>query len=110
MTWKSRYRTKESEKLPKAVPVSSIDEIPDEAAEDQAFRLAVEVLRITERSTSTGEPCYFLSLQDGDGERFSVVAWASQWAKLEGKVVEGGSATLELRVPVDGYASFTLAL
>jgi DNA polymerase III alpha subunit len=68
------------------------------------------VLRITERCTSTGEPCYFLSLEDGDGERFSVVAWASQWAKLAGKVVEGNMATLDVRVPVDGFASFTLAL
>ena len=56
------------------------------------------------------QPCYFISVRDGDGVRFSIVAWASQWPKLEGKVIEGGRATLDVRVPVDGHTSFTLAL
>lgn len=110
MTWKSRYRINKATKPSERTPVSGINEIPDEATGDQAFRLTVDVLRITERCTSTGEPCYFLSVRDNDGVRFSVVAWESQWAKLEEQVIEGEKATLDVRVPVDGYASFTLAL
>ena len=116
MNWKSRYRQNKSApldkaaRLPKATPVSGIYEIPDKATGDQAFRISVDVLRVTEQCTRSGDPCYFLSLQDGDGERFSVVVWASQWAILEGKVVEGKMATLDVRVPVGDYPAFTLAL
>jgi hypothetical protein len=89
--------------------VRSLSEIPPEAASDDVFRLPVEVVRVDERETRNGDPCYFLNVRDAMGVKFAIVCWDWQWAALRGGIDEGKSATLDVRVPADGYRSFRLA-
>jgi DNA polymerase III alpha subunit len=92
-----------------AKPVRCVSDIPLDATPRDAFRIAVAVVEIAERPTKKGDPCYFLNVRDGCKINFSIVVWQSQWAKLRGEVAEGASATLDVRVPAEGFLSFTLA-
>lgn len=88
--------------------VKCLADIPAEATHEDAFRLTVEVLRIVERTTQAGDPCYFLNCRDGQKIKFSVVAWEWQMEGL-GEVDEGKKAILDVRVPKKGFTAFTLA-
>jgi hypothetical protein len=90
--------------------VQSLRDIPPEATPRSVFRLPVEVLKVDERETSTGKPCYFLNVRDADGLHFSVVCWDWQWERLRGRAYPGVKAALDVRVPADGYNSFTLVV
>ena len=50
MSWKSRCRVGKSAKDLTVTPVSGIDEIPDDATPDQAFRISVDVVRVSSSS------------------------------------------------------------
>lgn len=89
--------------------MQSLSDIPPEATPLQVFRLPVEVLRVDERVTRTGDPCYFLHVRDADGQRFPIVCWDWQWAKLSGRITVGREVTLDVKVPTGDYLSFTLA-
>lgn len=90
--------------------VQSLSDIPPEAAPEDVFRLPVDVVRVDERETRTGDPCYFLNVRDANGVRFSVVCWDWQWAVVRPGVVQGEPATLDVLVPGDGFRSFRLAV
>jgi len=68
----------------------------------------VEVIRLCERTTQAGDPCYFLHCRDVQKLRFSVVIWDWQLEGL-GDVDEGKKVILDVRVPRKGFTAFTLA-
>lgn len=90
-------------------PVDGIADIPMEATPRQTFRLVVEVTKVYERSTKTGDPCFFLSCRDSKGKSFSVVVWNTQMESLQDELEERAKMTLDVRVPKDGFTAFTLA-
>lgn len=111
MSWHERFRERSR---PHAVrtgttQVESIAAIPCEATQAERFRLTVGVERICERPTKTGDPCYFLNCRDAQGMTFSVVCWDWQWTQFGGRVAEGATLPLDVRVPKDGFSAFTLA-
>jgi single-stranded DNA-binding protein len=67
------------------------------------------VVRVYERTTKAGEPCYFLKCQDAQASTFSVVVWDWQWERLQEQITEGSRITVDVRVPREGYSAFTLA-
>lgn len=115
MNWSDHFRElKRQQTLPtaprsKPTSVQSLDNIPPEATPADVYRLPVEVVRIDERETKTGDPCYFLHVKDSDGLRFSVVCWEAQWPKVRERVTVGQQATLDVKVPAGDHSSFTLA-
>ena len=113
MSWSDKFQSlkKQQPAEPGSGPTSvqSLSAIPAEATPRQVFRLPVDVVRVDERETKGGEPCYFLHVRDADGLRFSIVCWVSQWGRLQERVTVGRQATLDVKVPADGFDSFTLA-
>ena len=115
MSWYEQFRGEASRQGERQaarsgrIEVNGISGIPFEATPAERFRLAVDVERVCERETKTGEPCYFLSCRDAEGLTFSVVVWESQWSRFQGRLKEGGKATLDVRVPKEGFSAFTLA-
>ena len=89
--------------------VQSLRDIPPEATPRVVFRLPAEIVRVDEREARNGRPCYFFHLRDAEGLRFSVVCWDWQWERLRGRVHPGAKAVLDVRVPADGFDSFTLS-
>jgi hypothetical protein len=89
--------------------VQRLRDIPMEATPQDVFRLPVEVVRADEREARNGKPCYFLLLRDAEGLQFSVVCWDWQWERLQGRAYPGAKAALDVKVPADGFNSFTLA-
>ena len=88
--------------------IQSAGEIPIDAVPHVLYRLAVEVVRITERVTRAGSPCWFLSCRDAEGLTLDVVVWETQMARFQGRLVEGASMILTVRPPKEGYSAFTL--
>ena len=88
--------------------ISSISDIPIQATPHEVYRITVEVERIHERETKTGETCYFLNCRDQQGMSFSVVVWESQWSRFNGDFEEGSEQTIDVRSPKDGYSAYTL--
>jgi DNA polymerase III alpha subunit len=86
--------------------IGSIEEIPHDASSQDAFRLKVEVVRITERETSAGDPFWFVKFEDEEQVRFDVVVWESQMRRL--CLVEGMKVTLDLRLPKEPYSAYRL--
>ena len=115
MNWHEQYRKKASRHKQRqkthagATQVNAISGIPFEATPDERFRLTVEVERVCERETKAGDPCYFLSCRDTEGMTFSLVVFDSQWSNFQESVVVGSMQTLDVRVPKEGFSSFTLA-
>jgi DNA polymerase III alpha subunit len=115
MSWYERFRVEASKPGERQAvrsgrtEVNGISGIPFEATPAERFRLSVDVQRVCERETKTGEPCYFLSCRDAEGLTFSVVVWESQWSRFQGRLKEGSKATLDVRVPKEGFTAFTLA-
>ena len=68
----------------------------------------MDVVRVDERETRNGDLCYFLHVRDADGLKFSVVCWHSQWEEVRESVAVGEKATLDVKVPAEGYQSFRL--
>ena len=89
-------------------PVSGIDDIPDGATPDRAFRLEADVLEVAVRASDTGEPSYLLSLRDDSGAWFSAVGTVGDWWRLNGTVSEGVKVKLDVRVPEVGYSMYRL--
>jgi len=86
--------------------IGSIEEIPHDATLQDTFRLNVEVVRITERETSAGDPFWFVKCEDGKEVRFDVVVWESQMNRLQLEI--GMTVTLDVRKPKEGYNAYTL--
>ena len=116
MNWSDHFPELKRQTAPTAEPrpgpaiVQSLRDIPQEAAPDDVFRLPVDVVRVDERETRNGDPCYFLNVRDAKGVRFAVVCWDWQWAAVRDGIAEGTPATLDVRVPVDGFRSFRLSV
>lgn len=115
MNWSDRFQSLKSlspgpeDRRAGAMGVRGLGDIPPDATPRQSFRLQVEVLRITEQETRNGDPCYFFDLRDADGVRFPVVVWDWQMAKFGGAAAEGKTVVMDVRVPKEGFHSFTLA-
>jgi DNA polymerase III alpha subunit len=115
MSWYEQFRGEAGRQAQRQVgrsgctEVSGVCGIPCEATPAERFRLIVDVERVCERETKAGDPCYFLSCRDAEGMTFSVVVWESQWSRYQGRLKEGSKATLDVRVPKEGFSAFTLA-
>jgi DNA polymerase III alpha subunit len=99
-----------TQKTTGSTQVSGISAIPFEATPQELFRLTVEVEQIDERETKTGNPYYFVQCRDEEGMQFSVVVWASQYARIQSKAQRGATLAIDIRVPKEGYSAFTLAI
>ena len=115
MNWSDHFPELKRRAIPQSEPgpgpavVRSLSDIPLEAAPSDVFRLAVAVVRVDERETRNGDPCYFLNVRDAMGVKFSIVCWDWQWAAVRDGIDEGRPATLDVRVPADGFRFFRLA-
>jgi DNA polymerase III alpha subunit len=88
--------------------VRSVGDIPIDATPQAAYRLTVEVVRLTEQVTRNGSPCWFVNCRDAEGLTFDVVVWETQMARFQGRIVEGATMPLAVRVPTGTYSAFTL--
>jgi DNA polymerase III alpha subunit len=95
-------------KRPGPTEVSGVCGIPTDATPEERFRLTVDLERVCERETKAGDPCYFLNCRDVEGMAISVVVWESQWSRFQGRLKEGITVTLDVRVPKEGYSAFGL--
>jgi hypothetical protein len=114
MNWSEKLKQSDRKRKTRATTgsptsVRSLSEIPIAAKHDEMFRIEVEIERITERTTSSDEPCYFIACRDEEGQSFSIVVWHAQMDELEGTVDEGMHVSFDVRVPKPNYTSFTLA-
>src|SRR5262245_45760838 len=85
------------------IVVAGVSGWPSGATPGDAFRLTVEVVQVVERTTKIGDPCYFLNCRDARGTRLSVVVWDWQMERFRGQAEEGRTATLDVRVPKEGF-------
>lgn len=112
MSWKEQVKKQPGRKNAHAAiegkPVRSLSEISPHATPDEVFRIEVEVVRIVEQETRSGQPCYFLACKDEKEARFSVVVWEAQMDEIKTLVAEGKIVTLKVRVPKEGYSAFTI--
>ena len=115
MSWHEQFRVEAGRRAERqgvrsgCTEVSGISSIPFEATPAERFRLTVDVERVYERETKTGDPCFFLLCRDAEGLAFSVVVWESQWSRFQGRLKEGDKVTLDVRVPRGDFSAFTLA-
>lgn len=115
MSWSDKFQKldkrhpESTERSTRIKTVQGLSDIPTDATPRQAFRLKVEVCKVTEQVTRNGDPCFFLDVRDADGLRFPIIVWDWQMARFQGAVAEGQTITLDVRVPKDGYQAFNLA-
>ena len=100
---------KQFRKTPRAHQIKGINDIPYDATPIDRFRINVDVERVFERTTSAGDPCYFLSCKDTEGTFFSVVCWEWQYSRFQGRVLEGKNLEIDVKVPKEGYEAYTMA-
>lgn len=104
-----KKRQKQSQMKPSGpTEVNGIFGIPTDATPEERFRLTVDIERIHERETKSGDPCYFLNCRDSERMAISIVVWESQWSRFQEQMKEGSKVTLDVRVPKEGYSAFGL--
>lgn len=92
---------------PAPTEIRCIEEIPNDVGEQEVFRLTVEVVQITERATSEGNPVWFVLCEDQAEIRFDISVFESQKRKI--LLEEGTTQTVDVRIPKPPHTSYRLA-